>query len=78
MKSATCKELLLRTTASPKHTEKRFSQEMIDLLDSEARRPVSKSCPLCGSQLESREVTLSYHERTWEIHLTSCVICNPS
>ena len=66
------------TQPNPNHKDKPLVRELIDLFDFEARRPVSSFCPHCGSQLETRAVTLFYHERTWKIHLTNCVTCNPS
>jgi hypothetical protein len=65
------------TQSDPKYKEKAVVQELIDLFDFATRLPVSRFCPHCGSELESRAVTFLYHERTWNIHLTNCVTCNP-
>jgi hypothetical protein len=65
------------TQSDPKHKEKAVVQELIDLFDFATRLPVSRFCPHCGSELESRAVTFLYHERTWNIHLTNCVTCTP-
>ncbi len=60
----------------PNHKEKSSAQKVVEILDSEAARPVSRFCPVCGLALECREATFFYENRSWEIHLTRCVECN--
>ncbi len=59
------------------HKRKTIRQEVIEFLDLQAARPISRFCPFCGSQLECREATVCHEDRSWKLHLTNCVKCNP-
>ena len=61
---------------NPGHKEKPITRELIQFLDTEACRPVDRFCPICGSQVECRDVQFFYGNRTWKIHLPNCVKCN--
>ena len=60
----------------PNHQRKTIRQEVIEFLDSQVARPVSRFCPFCGSYLECREATVCHEDRAWKVHLTKCVKCN--
>jgi recombinational DNA repair protein (RecF pathway) len=54
-----------------------LSRAIIAWLNSANSRPLTNSCPDCGSRLEHRQCSFFYRGRNWEIQLPICFNCHP-
>lgn len=54
-----------------------LSRAIVAFLDTANLRPLTDSCPDCGSQLTHRECSFFYRGQTWEIRIPVCLHCHP-
>jgi hypothetical protein len=54
-----------------------LSQAIITFLTTEEARAVTDFCPVCGSQLEHRNLIFFFAGQVWKIRVQICLDCDP-